>query len=204
MKKLLLPLFMVAFVLGSAARSEANLIVNGSFEDPVQSSWNLYGDIAGWTAGGGDPIEIGLGEIYGVSGFDGANVLELDSTANATVSQTVTIAQAGIYQLSFLAALRAGVDASSQGFNVALGNLLTFIAPPPGSTALAPYVFNINVAAPGTYALSFTGTGTSDSFGTLIDDVQLTANGVPDGGATAVLLGLALAGVGMLRRKMAR
>lgn len=204
MKKYLLPLFMTALLLGPADRSEANLIVNGGFEDPVQSGWNLYDDIAGWTAGGGDPIEIGLGGIYGVSDFEGANVLELDSTGNATVSQDVTIAEAGIYQLSFLAALRSGVDASSQGFSVALGNLLSFTAPPPGSSVMSPYVFTFNVAAPGTYSLSFTGTGTSDTFGTLVDDVQLQLNGVPDGGATAMLLGLALAGVGVFRRMAVR
>lgn len=204
MKKRLLSLLMVAFLFGSASRSDANLIVNGSFEDPAQASWSLYDDIAGWTSGGGDPIEIGLGGIYGVSGFDGANVLELDSTGNATVSQNVTIAQAGIYQLSFLAALRSGVSAASQGFSVAFGNLLSFVAPPPGSTAMSPYLFSFNVAAPGTYALSFTGTGTSDTLGTLIDDVQLNANGVPDGGVTALLLGLALAGVGVFRRMAVR
>ena len=204
MKKLLLPLLLAGFVLGATDRSEASLIVNGSFEDPVQSSWDLYDDIDGWTAAGRAPIEIGHGGIYGVTGFDGSNVLELDSTANATVSQSVTIAQAGIYQLSFLAALRSGVDASSQGFTVSLGNLLTFMAPPPGSTAMSSYVFDINVAAPGTYLLAFTGTGTSDSFGTLIDDVQLNANGVPDGGVTAMLLGLALAGVGVFRRMAVR
>jgi hypothetical protein len=127
-------------------------------------------------------------------------VLELDSTGNATVSQNVTIAQAGIYQLSFLAALRAGVADSSQGFNVSFGDLFTFLAPPPASTTMSSYLFNINVTTPGTYALSFVGTGTSDSFGTLIDDVQLNASDVPDGGVTATLLGLALAGVGVFRR----
>lgn len=200
MKNLLLPLLLVAFILGSADRSDANLIVNGSFENPAQSSWGLYDDINGWTSGGGNPIEIGLGEIYGVSGFHGSNVLELDSTGNATVSQDVTITQAGTYQLSFLAALRAGVDASSQGFRLAFGNLLAFIAPPPASTVMTPYVFSINVAAPGTYTLSFTGTGTSDSYGTVIDNVQMNRNAVPDGGVTATLLGLALAGVGVFRR----
>ncbi len=199
MKKLLLPLFLVAFILGSADRSDANLIVNGSFESPGQSSWGLYDEITGWTSGGGNPIEIGLGDIYGVTGFHGANVLELDSTGNATVSQDVTITQAGTYQLSFLAALRAGVDASSQGFSLAFGNLLSFMAPPPASTALTSYVFNITMA-PGTYRLSFSGTGTSDSYGTVIDNVQLNRNAVPDGGVTATLLGLALAGVGAFRR----
>lgn len=196
-------MFLVAFVLGSADKSDANLIVNGSFEDPVQSSWSLYDDINGWTSGGGEPIEIGLGEIYGVTGFHENNVLELDSNGNATVSQNVTIAQAGIYQLSFLAALRAGVEETSQGFNVAFGDLLAFGATP-FSTVMSPYLFNINVVTPGTYTLSFTGTGDSDSFGTLIDNVQLNANGVPDGGVTATLLGLALAGVGVFRRMTAR
>lgn len=201
MKKLLLPLFVVAFVMGSANRSDANLIVNGSFESPGQTTWGLYGDITGWTSGGGNPIEIGRGEVYGVTGFEGSNVLELDSTGNATVSQNVTITQAGTYQLSFLAGLRAGIDPLSQGFRMAFGNLLAFMAPAPAATAMSRYMFSINVTTPGTYRLSFSGTGTSDSYGAIIDDVRLNRRAVPDGGATAMLLGLVLAGAGVLRRR---
>ena len=205
MKRLLLPLLLTAFVLGPAAKSDANLIVNGSFETtptPLPgSNWDLFDSILGWTSSGA-PIEIGHGDVYGVSGHVGNNVLELDSTGNATVSQTVTITTAGNYQLSFLAALRAGVGIASQGFSV-VWNGVTLDSNTPGSTSMSSFVYGIN-ALPGSYVLSFVGIGTNDSLGTLIDDVQLNAvNGVPDGGVAATLLGLALAGVGVFRR-MAR
>lgn len=91
------------FLLGALALcgiSNANLVVNGGFEDPATSSWGLFSTIPGWTSEG-PQIEIGRGTVYEVTGFEALNVMELDSTANATVSQTLNLA-AGQYDLSFL------------------------------------------------------------------------------------------------------
>ncbi len=205
MKKLLLPLLLAAFVLGPAARSEANLITNGGFETtPAElpgSGWTIYSNIDGWSSGAGPGIEIGLGGIYGVMGFEGSNVLELDSTANATVSQGVLVPTDGTYQLSFLAALRSSVAQDSGTFDVLWNNVL-LASFSPTTAAMTLYKISV-IASGGANTLSFVGTGTSDSYGAIVDNVQMLAS-VPDGGLTVALLGLTLAGVGLVRRRMAR
>jgi hypothetical protein len=55
-------------------------------------------------------------------------------------------------------------------------------------------------ASAGNNTISLVGTGIQDTYGAIVDDVQL--NGVPDGGMTVALLGCALAGLGALRRKL--
>ena len=103
-------LFSIVFwLLGSAAVVNANLIVNGSFEAPVAGGFGLFPSIPGWTTPlGGFPIELGAGTTYGVTGFDQKQVMEMDSTGNAIVDQTV-VATAGSYKLSFLYGDRSGV-----------------------------------------------------------------------------------------------
>src|SRR6185437_13664762 len=108
---------LIALSLGllTAASANANLINNGSFEthDAFNGSWNyFYGTtgntVAGWNSVGG-PIEVGTAATYGVTGQDGLDVMELDSTVNVTVNQSlVTIGSS--YTLSFLYAARQGVD----------------------------------------------------------------------------------------------
>jgi hypothetical protein len=204
MRKHLLPLLLAAFVLGPVAKTEASLITNGSFEEltrafPLGQSWDYFslGEVTGWV-GIGAPVEVGAAGVYGVTGFTG-NVLELDSTQNALVSQSLAL-PAGTYELSFLSALRNGVASGSGTFGVLWnGALLQSFGP----TAPAAQLQTLSVIAiAGTNTLSFFGTGTSDSFGAIIDDVQLTS--VPDGGVTAMLLGMALGGMFLVRRRMAR
>lgn len=197
-------LFVAFCVLGTASASQAG-IINGSFEDlrkqngEAQSfgsgNWGLFTEVMGWTSTGPN-IEIGLGSVYGVTGYAGQNVLELDSTANAVVSQIVA-APGGQYTLSFLAALRNNVAPGSGLFNVYWNDVLVDSYAPLLSSMTT---YSKVVTAAGTNTLRFEGAGTSDSYGAIIDDVQLTS--VPDGGATVALLGLTLGGLGFLRRRM--
>jgi len=193
-------LFVALCVLGTASASHAGIITNGSFEDLGAQSfqngtWGLFGWVPGWSSGTGAPLEIGLGTTYGVTGYHGSNVLELDSTGNAVVSQNL-LAPGGLYNVNFLAALRGTTDKgpASMSFDV-LWNSLLVGSFTPGSTVMTRY--SVNVVATGNDTLAFQGTGTSDSFGAIIDDVR-----VPDGGATLALLGMALGGLGFLRRRM--
>ncbi|MBE2212804.1 MAG: VPDSG-CTERM sorting domain-containing protein [Opitutaceae bacterium] len=185
-------------LLASALTANANLIVNGSFEQPTPFSsggWALYNSIPGWTATGQHPIEIGAGGTYGVTGFDGNNVMELDSTGNVEVSQVATIT-GGWYNLSFLYAQRSGVPSMSGSFDILWNNsLIASFAPT--STVMALYA--TSVFATGSDTLTFRGTGTSNSYGALVDDVQL--NRVPDGGSTLALLGGALCLIGFVNRR---
>ena len=160
-------------------------------------SWGLFESILGWDSPVG-VIEIGDVSNYGITGQHGDQVLELDSTGNATVAQIV--AGPGVFQLSFLYADR--FDGFIETFDVFWNNVLvqSFVPganPPIGVMQLCTTTVT---AVGGNNELAFVSTGASDSFGALIDDVQL--NAVPDGGATAMLLGLSILGLARLRRML--
>jgi hypothetical protein len=197
MKHTLRLLAVTGSLLCSAAVSNANLIVNGSFETPDQGTgWNAYASISGWTAVGVYGIEIGdAGNYGGITGYDGHQVMELDSYGNVVVDQTIP-AFSGSLELSFLYAERGGVPATSTTFDVYWNSALVGHFAPT-DTAMA--LFSTSVTSGAINTLEFVGTGTEDSLGALIDNVQL--NGVPDGGTTVTLFGLALTGLGLMRRK---
>ena len=54
----------VALSVLSAAHAQLNLVVNGSFENPaLNSSWDVFPSIPGWTLSYGPAIEIGLTQL---------------------------------------------------------------------------------------------------------------------------------------------
>jgi len=184
--------------VASAASANANLIVNGSFEDlglggaltrgSFPNTWDLFASIPGWTPDAGSPqIEIGRASTYGVTGQDLNNVMELDSTANVVVGQ-IFVASAGPLSLSFLAAQRSGISPASGQFDVLWNgaSLTLTVGLTPDDTGMSPYVMGLTAIA-GNNTLSFKGLGTSDSFGVLIDNVVV----VPEP-STYVAGGLAL------------
>ena len=74
------------FILASAMAllagyASANIVVNGSFETPdVNGNWGQFPNdqVGGWFAEQ-DSMEVGAGSVYGVTGYTGSQVLELDS-----------------------------------------------------------------------------------------------------------------------------
>jgi len=184
----------LALLIGASVllthHASANLIVNGSFENTPglnQGTWGLFcaGQVPGWDPVGTTPLEIGLGTTYGVTGYVGNNVMELDSTANVTVDQIVGTS-GGSYTLSFLFARRNGVSSSSCSFDVYWnGGLQTSITP----TSTAMSLFSMTVTGAALNTLEFRGTGASDSLGGILDDVQLDA-AVPE--PTTIIAGALL------------
>ena len=96
----------VGLLAGTIAH--ANLILNGSFEDADLTSGGNYGGgawdyfynnvdpLPDWTSTVDSiPLEVGLGTVYGVTGYDGNNVMELDSTVNVTVESKLNQAVGG-------------------------------------------------------------------------------------------------------------
>ena len=204
MKNLVRAALILACLVATPSISHAsNIIVNGGFETPdcgiaatcSNGTWGLFGSILGWTSSG-FPIEIGEVGNYGISGQEGDQVLELDSTGNATVEQVV--AGSGTFTLSFLYADRFGGEQDS--FDILWNGIVidSILAPLNGGLGAMQLYTTMVVAGAGPNTLAFRGTGTSDSFGALIDDVKLES--VPDGGVTALLLGMGLVALRRVRR----
>lgn len=81
----------------------ANVLVNGSFENHAalnHTSWGTFAEIPGWRATAG-LIEIQRGNVSGLWPVDGDKKLELDSTQNSVISQTVQTTPDQDYWLSF-------------------------------------------------------------------------------------------------------
>ncbi len=188
-----------AALLAITGTASANLITNGSFEQPdLNGSWGTFTSIPGWTAVGNYPIEIGAGSIYGVTGYEGKQVMELDSTGNAWVASVLGTVPGGSYPLSFLYARRAGSqsDPNSSDFEVFWNNTsLGYFSPT--SPTMSIFSGSVIALGGGNDVLVFVGKGLQNTYGAIIDDVKL---GVPDGGMSAMLLGMGLLAVGMGRK----
>ncbi len=200
MKKTLKIIALLGLSILPVSQASANLIVNGSFENPnLGSGWSTYASIPGWTSVGAYQIEIGLGGVYGVTGYDGRQVMELDSYGNVLVDQILAI-PGGNYTLSFLYADRSGTAPASATFDVYWNNVLVSSFSP---TSTVMSLFSTTVAALPSNTLEFRGTGTQDSYGAIIDNVQL--NAVPEPttmiAGALLLLPFGVSTLRMLRKK---
>jgi hypothetical protein len=118
--------------VGIAGLAQANLIVNGSFEDPVilpastvDPGWLIVNSIPGWqtvepSVGGWQNVILPPTETNGVPGievqnhaagspYDGSNLVELDSYVNSAMEQKVDTVQGQSYLLQFAYSPRPGL-----------------------------------------------------------------------------------------------
>ena len=151
---------------GSAYGPE--LIVNGGFETPdYKGSWGLQ-PAPGWTTGNA-PIELGRGTIYNGSWKTG-QVCELDSTANAEISQTVVLDAKRDCVLQFDYAART-VALSSNGFSLKFNDQVLVANLTPIDYNVNKYTVNVE-GVKGNNTIKIGGTNTSDSLGMTIDNVS--------------------------------
>lgn len=160
-----------------------NLLKNASFEEfAVQNSqnWSYFpGGIPGWSGGN---LELQRGIL---GGSLGAQHIELDSTSSSAISQSVATIPGNTYTLSFAVRARPSTSAEDNELSVSIAGALE--ATGTGGTPLLiadstnwqrhSYTFtaigeSVNVA--------FADAGTSNSFGTFLDEVSLT-NETPSG-----------------------
>ena len=173
--------------LGITQSARANLITNGGFET---------GDFSGWTVSGINNDVIGSDRF--TSPHSG-NFQAIFGFADNSISQNVTTTPGSPYVVTFW--LAADVShGGSPSVSVNWGGSTIFSDSLISSFGYTEYTFNVNALSPATQ-LEFQ---FSSIFGNhfYLDDISVTGAGVPDGGSTVSLLGFALLGVAMLRRKL--
>ncbi len=184
------------------ASANANLITNGSFEANAQanSTWHIYNNLTGWTGGRGG---IELRNNVAGKAYEGKNYVELDTTANSSMSQSFNTLLGQAYVLSFAYSPREGVATSSNGIQVLWNgaDLGTFA----GTGAASGNVWEVETlnvfGTGGLTTLSFKSVGRSDSYGGSLDSVSLTT-AIPEPETYALMVaGLGLMGLVARRRK---
>ncbi len=166
-----------------------NLIENGSFEDPVvednSSNWELYDTIPGWTLVEGDYIEL---QRYAFDSADGKQHLELDSDGGnpaSAIEQEIDTIPGESYQLKFAWSPRPESQADDSEVNMEVRSeddtsLLsaTIVS---GSGAIDwQYETYYFTAEESKTIIKFSHGGTPNTYGGLVDDVQVYCGVDPD------------------------
>jgi hypothetical protein len=174
----------LALVLGAATLSAGSLVVNGGFET---------GDFTGWTQGGNTGF-MGVSDEFAYSGDYGAYFGAEGS--DGSLSQTLTTVVGTSYTLSFwLENDGSGTNDFSVSWD---GYTLLPNWTDADSFGYTEYTFS-GLIGTGSDTLTFTARNDPGFYG--LDDVSVsTGSAIPEP-ATLGLIGAALAGLGLLRKR---
>jgi hypothetical protein len=214
MKKLLvLGIIIVALLAGVGTVSA---ISNGDFESPglpPGTPWASFPDAypgLGWTVEqglGANPgitptLEIQSQAAIGLAPHGGTYFGELDSNANANISQIVSTTNGYTYQISFFQACRSDGGESPSLLGVYWGD--TYLGQTSCSQTLnwVPHSYSPVAGETGLVKLMFVDEGTSNSYGVLLDNVIVTEEGnnvpVPEFPTLALPLAMMIGIIGVV------
>ena len=203
-----------ALLTAGPAFATGNIVVDGSFETGVvepAGTYGYYAGLPGWTLANGPSIEV-RNALVGTA-EDGANFVELDSQANSGMSQVLGTVTGQTYSLSFYYSNRsldtsynsvfAGgiVPVDSQGLSYDVGAGAVVVGAQPANTTSdnAWVHYTTTFTATGPTTLTFEAVGTSDSWGSSLDNIEVSA--VPEPAPFALMgAGLVLL-AGLARRR---
>lgn len=161
----------------SSSVTAEDIIENGSFEehgalDRDQGTWGLFNSIPNWFSGS-EPFEIQRGDGSGIGAYEGTDKLELDADNNSTATTVLTTEIDQSYIVKFKYSPRVEKDKFTNTNNVSVwwdDNRLKTL-----SGRKRGWIDNsfIVKALSENSQLKFKGQGSSDSFGGLIDDVEV-------------------------------
>jgi hypothetical protein len=164
-------LLLVILILVPISAHADSIIVNGSFESPTPSTWDVYASIPGWSTISGSGIEVRNNHVG--TAYDGHNFVELDSHDNSAMSQTVTTEFGDAYTLSFAYAPRVDVPAASNGIELYFNDLLLTSITGNGYETTAWSMWTFPVIGNGLDIIKFVAIGQNDSLGGSIDMVSM-------------------------------
>jgi VPDSG-CTERM motif len=181
--------------LGITQSAKANLITNGGFET---------GDFnPGWTPLATDNDMVVVGSVPLIAPHSG-NFQALSGVGINSITQNVATTPGSSYVIRFF--LAAKIFAQVDGvFSVSFGAIsVTSGTTPPGTLPYTEFTRTVLASSP-TTALQFQFSDPNITSNTYyLDDISVNpvGVGVPDAGSTLPLLGFALLGVAVLRRKL--
>ncbi|KPM79344.1 MULTISPECIES: DUF642 domain-containing protein [Pseudoalteromonas] len=190
MKSLVTKLAILPLAIASTiAMAGTNLVENGSFEntDTVtdhNGQWQLFDVIPGWTRSTNAKFEIQTNKLGIVPAQDGEQLIELDSTANYSISQAIATTAGNQYEVSFYYSARVTGNEQTNKAEV-FWNSESLAVVNSSTKGWTKYSFTVE-ADSASSVLSFAGAGTSDSVGAFIDNVVVTEIPAP----CAVVTGL--------------
>jgi len=199
--------FGTLLVAGSAGAQ--NLLVNGSFEQPVfTDAVNNPETIPGWTSTP-SPFEV-WNQLQG-PGADGNQYLELDVSTCTTISQTIPTSSDSFYRVSLAFAARAGVQDNRIEVlwnGTVIGTASADGSAVGGNVQWTRHSYAVQPGATGSSTLSIRNVDTCDGLGALLDDVSVVEAAppasIPALGSFSIALlmvGFGLSALVLLRRR---